>query len=69
MEEKDLSIECLLNMKLHEIKEVNKNRNVMRVPGGWVYRAWDSWSKATPAGSASTALSESMVFVPEPLNG
>ena len=47
--------EELLSMQLHQRKRVDPYTTVFRVPGGWIYELFDTYS-----GSVSSC------FVPEP---
>ena len=53
--------EDLLTMELHEDIEINSYTNVMKVPGGWIYRYF-----IEKENSDEQPLFQSAVFVPNP---
>lgn len=52
--------EELLSMELHEDETINGFTNVMKVPGGWIYRFFNESENPD-----EQAVFKSAVFVPE----
>jgi hypothetical protein len=55
------TLAVMLTMELHEDKEINRYTNVMKVPGGWIYRFFHENEN-----SDEQPIFRSAVFVPFP---